>query len=309
MDVKLTAAGLLACWLFVTSAPAADLASQAPARQRAILVTGASTGIGRNITEHLSAEGYFIYATARKDSDLAALAKLKNVQPIRMDVTRPQEIRAALDVVKQGGRGLYGLVNNAGIGTGYPFLEGNDGEFDLCMQVNVYGTYRVTQAFAPLVVAEKGRIVNMGSIAGLFGFPRGTAYTMSKHAIEAFTDSLGAELAELGVQVSVIEPGNYNSDIGKNAIARGLKIGPKFADRAQYKAPDEVTDAVRHALFDDRPHRRYLVVPDEDAANWTLASQLARVAQTNSTQAYRYDRAKLIELLDAAIANENSDPQ
>ena len=142
-----------------------------------------------------------IYATARKDTDLAALAKLKNVQPVRLDVTKPEEIAAAVEVVRKGGRGLYGLVNNAGVGTGFPVLEGNDAEFDLCMQVNVYGTYHVTKAFAPLVVAEKGRIVNMGSIAGLFAFPDGAAYTMSKHAMEAFTDALGFELEPMGVQV------------------------------------------------------------------------------------------------------------
>ena len=274
--------------------------------QKAILVTGASSGIGRNIVEHLSTEGYFIYATARKDADLAALAKLKNVQPIRLDVTKPEEIAAAVEVVRKGGRGLYGLVNNAGVGTGFPVLEGNDAEFDLCMQVNVYGTYHVTKAFAPMVVAEKGRIVNMGSIAGLFAFPDGAAYTMSKHAMEAFTDALVFELEPMGVQVSVIEPGNFNSDIGKNAMQRGIKVDPKIANRSVYPAPDAVTDAVRHALFDATPRRRYMVVSTEGEANYTISQELRRLAQTNESQAFRYDRAKLIEMLDAAIAEEKT---
>lgn len=278
----------------------------AAASQKAILVTGASTGIGRNITEHLAAEGYYVYATARKESDLAALARIKNVQPIRLDVTRPEEIAAAVEVVRKGGRGLYGLVNNAGVGTGFPVLEGNDAEFDLCMQVNVYGPYRVTKAFAPLVVAEKGRIVNMGSITGFFAFPGGAAYTMSKHAVEAFTDVLGLELAEAGVQVSVIEPGNYNSEIGKNAAARGMQVDPQILDRSKYQQPDAVTDAVRHALFDPAPRRRYMVVPKEEEANWTISQEFRRLVQTNESQAFRYDRARLIEMLDAAIAEEQA---
>src|SRR4051812_42870298 len=277
--------------------------------QKAILVTGASTGIGRNIVEHLSAEGYFIYATARKDTDLAALAKLKNVQPIRLDVTKPEEIAAAVEVVRKGGRGLYGLVNNAGVGTGFPMLEANDAEFDLCMQVNVYGPYRVTKAFAPLVVAEKGRIVNMGSIAGLFAFPGGVPYTMTKHAIEAFTDALGFEFEPVGVQVSVIEPGNFNSDIGKNAQQRGVNVPANILNRSVYPAPDAVTDAVRHALFDTSARRRYMVVSNEGEANYTISQQIRRLAQTNESQAFRYDRAKLIAMLDAAIAEEKTKSQ
>jgi len=274
--------------------------------QKAILVTGASTGIGRNIVEHLSAEGYFVYATARKDADLAALAKLENVQPIRLDVTKPDEIAAAVATVRAGGRGLYGLVNNAGIGTGFPVLEGNDAEFDLCMQVNVYGPYRVTKAFMPLVVAQKGRIVNMGSIAGFFAFPGGVPYTMTKHAVEAFTDALGLELEPAGVQVSVIEPGDFNTDIARNAKQRGVNVPEKILNRAVYPAPDAVTDAVRHALFDATARRRYMVVSNEGEASFTISQQLRRLAQTNESQAFRYDRTKLIEMLDAAVAEEKA---
>ena len=281
-------------------------ANAADTHQKAILVTGASTGIGRNIVEHLSREGYFIYATARKDADLEALAKLRNVQPIRLDVTKPEEIAAAVDVVRAGGRGLYGLVNNAGIGTGFPVLQGDDAEFDLCMQVNVYGPYRVTKAFAPLVVAEKGRIVNMGSITGFFAFPGGVPYTMTKHAVEAFTDALGLDLEPMGVQVSVIEPADFNSDIAKNARLRGVDVPEKILNRSVYPAPDAVTDAVRHALFDAYARRRYMVVSTEKEANYTLSQQLRRLVQTNDSQAFRYDRATLIQMLDDAIVTEKA---
>src|ERR1700730_14887276 len=84
--------------------------------KKAVLVTGASTGIGRKITERLAGDGYFVYAGARKESDLKALGAIKNVRAVRLDVTKTQDIAAAVDAVKKGGRGLYGLVNNAGIG-------------------------------------------------------------------------------------------------------------------------------------------------------------------------------------------------
>jgi NAD(P)-dependent dehydrogenase (short-subunit alcohol dehydrogenase family) len=155
-----------------------------------------------------------------------------------------------------------------------------------------------------MVVAEKGRIVNMGSIAGFFAFPGGVPYTMTKHAIEAFTDALGLELEPAGVQVSVIEPGDFNSDIAKNAQQRGVKVPAKILNRSVYPAPDAVTDAVRHALFDTTARRRYMVVSNEGEANYTISQELRRLAQTNESQAFRYDRAKLIEMLDAAIAEE-----
>jgi NAD(P)-dependent dehydrogenase (short-subunit alcohol dehydrogenase family) len=129
---------------------------------------------------------------------------------------------------------------------------------------------------------------------------------MSKHAMEAFTDALVFELEPMGVQVSVIEPGNFNSEIGKNAMQRGIKVDPKIANRAVYPEPDAVTDAVRHALFDATSRRRYMVVSNEGEANYTISQELRRLAQTNESQAFRYDRAKLIEMLDAAIAEEKA---
>jgi len=127
---------------------------------------------------------------------------------------------------------------------------------------------------------------------------------MSKHATEAFTDALGFELEPQGLQVSVIEPGNFNSEIGKNALQRGIKVDPKIANRTVFPQPDAVTDAVRHALFDATARRRYMVVSNEGEANYTISQEIRRLAQTNESQAFRYDRAKLIDMLDAAIAEE-----
>ncbi len=131
--------------------------AQPPANQRAILVTGASTGIGRKITERLAAHGYFVYAGARKDADLASLKAIPDVQAIRLDVTKAEDIDAAIKAITLGGRGLYGLVNNAGIASWGPLVDMSPEEFDLTMRVNLYGPYRITRAFAPLDIMARHR--------------------------------------------------------------------------------------------------------------------------------------------------------
>src|SRR5262245_50964532 len=126
--------------------------------QKAVLVTGASTGIGRKTTERLAADGYFVYAGARKDADLEALNKIKNVQAVRLDVTKQEDIDAAVATIKKAGRGLFALINNAGVATIGSLLESPQSEFDLTMDVNVAGPLRVTKGFIAVVDAEKSTI-------------------------------------------------------------------------------------------------------------------------------------------------------
>lgn len=269
--------------------------------QRAVLVTGASTGIGRKITERLAADGHFVYAGARKEKDLAELDALENVQAIRLDVTKPEEIAAAVATVTQAGRGLYGLVNNAGVAVVGPFAETKDEDFDFVMDVNAYGPFRVTKAFAPLIIAGKGRITTIGSISGILSAPDLGVYSMSKHAVEAFTDSLAAEMQAQGVLVSVVEPGNYNSEIGKSAAERSGQTS-RLADRSKYKSPDEVADAVALALFEASPKRRYLVVPNAREGEITIRKAIQELVQLNEGHAYTYDRDALVQMLDEALA-------
>lgn len=269
--------------------------------QKAVLVTGASTGIGRAITERLAADGYFVYAGARKDADLAALNAIRNVQALRLDVTKPVEIAAAVETVTRAGRGLYGLVNNAGVAIGGPFADTKEEDFHYVMDVNVYGPYRVTRAFTPLIVASKGRITTISSISGILSARDLGVYSMSKHAIEAFGDSLALQLEPQGVMVSLIEPGNYNSQIGATAVKR-TGAAARIADRSQYKSPDEVADAVKAALFEATPKRRYMVVPNQNEAEITIRKALQELVQLNEGHAYTYDRAALVKMLDETLA-------
>ena len=276
--------------------------AQAPqgGAQKAVLVTGASTGIGRAITERLAADGYLVYAGARKDKDIADLNAIKNVQALRLDVTSPEEIAAAVETVTRAGRGLYGLVNNAGVAVTGTFDETKDEDFDFVMTVNAYGPYRVTRAFAPLIVAAKGRITTIGSISGILSSRDLGVYSMSKHAVEAFADSLALQMEPQGVMVSIIEPGNYNSQIGASAAKR-TGTESRLTDRSQYKAPDEVAEAVALALFEPAPKRRYMVVPNQQEAEVTIRKAIQELAQLNEGHAYTYDRAALVAMLDEAL--------
>ncbi|HEY8265223.1 MAG TPA: SDR family NAD(P)-dependent oxidoreductase [Steroidobacteraceae bacterium] len=290
----------LALVLLSLAVPTAHAEAPATEGQKAILVTGASTGIGRKITDRLAADGYFVYAGARKDADIAALNAIKNVQALRLDVTKPDEIAAAVATVTQGGRGLWGLVNNAGVAVAGPFADLKEEDFDFVMNVNAYGPFRMTKAFLPLIAASKGRIVTISSISGILSSGNLGVYSMSKHAVEAFGDSLAAQVEPLGVAVSLIEPGNYNSQIGVSAAAR-TGGDPKLADRSRYKEPDDVALAVEQALFEPVPKRRYMVVPDQHEAEITIRKAIQELVQLNEGQDHTYGREALIGMLDEAL--------
>lgn len=301
--------------------PGATFAEE-EAAQKAVLITGASSGIGRYATERLAKAGYFVYAGARKDADLAELDKLDNVMALRLDVTRDEDIAAAVARVTKAGRGLWGIVNNAGVNAIDPLIEAHEADLDFVFDVNVYGVFRVTKAFAPLVVASQGRIVNVSSISGILsgGLTGYGMYSMSKHAIEAYTDQLAFEMAPLGVTVSGIEPGSYGTDIGVSRCERMLaEKGDRkyryFAEEMQRyyddcrrriagnipssaPPPDDVAEAIEHALFSEHPKEHYLVVFDPFEAEITIRKSFEELLQLNRRHDFSYSREQLLELMD-----------
>jgi NAD(P)-dependent dehydrogenase (short-subunit alcohol dehydrogenase family) len=280
--------------------PAATAETSADTARKAVLVTGASTGIGREITERLAANGHFVYAGARKESDLEALNAIENVQALRLDVTKADEIAAAVATVTAGGRGLWGLVNNAGVAVTGPFADLREEDFDFVMDVNTYGPFRMTKAFIPLIAKANGRIVTISSISGILSSGNLGVYSMSKHAIEAFGDSLAVQMEPLGVKVSLVEPGNYNSQIGASAEKRtGVATG--IGDRSRYKQPDEVAEAVERALFEPDPKRRYMVVPNQQEAEITIRKAIQELVQLNEGHSHTYSRDALVGMLDEAL--------
>ena len=311
---------LLSALVFIVTLINIPAATASEQHVKSVLVTGATTGIGRNLAETLASNGYHVYAGARKDQDMEQLNAIENITAVRLDVTKQDQIDAVVAMIQKSGTGLYGLVNNAGIGGGGPVLETSVEDQTAVYRINVEGVYRVTKAFAPLIIESKGRIATTGSIAGTVSSSGLNAYSGSKHWIEAFTDGLADEMAPLNVWVSVIEPGNYQSHIRRSTVLRAFAkvkaAGGEVTQEMQkmyaqtearelsYKKPDEVSSAYMHALFDDKPLRRYVVTPNQQEQAFTINTKVRELVQLNQWGPHTYTRDQLVEMLDAALVQE-----
>lgn len=251
-----------------------------------VVVTGASTGIGKACVLHLSRRGFRVFAGVRRMQDGEALSGEApgQIHPLLLDVTDGAGISSAASVLQQavGDAGLQGLVNNAGIVvSGMLELLPLD-ELRRQFEVNVFGQVGVTQALLPLLRKGGGRVVNMGSIAGRLAAPFIGAYSASKFALEAVTDALRLELRPWKIHVSIIEPGSIATPIWEksaNAAGNLLRRIPR-ENRELYREaidavskaaakhgaagipPIEVAKAVAHALTAKKPKTRYLVGGD-----------------------------------------------
>ena len=284
---------------------------------KAVLITGASSGIGKRTTELLASKGYFVYAGARKQKDLDALNAMKNVEAVRLDVTFQDDIDKAVAQITKAGRGLYGVVNNAGVVVLGPLVELEEDNLSFQFDVNVFGPYRITKAFFPLLKESHGRVVNISSISGVLSAPLLGAYSMSKHAVEAYTDALARELQKFDVKVVAIEPGNYASKIGLNARERARETGQTtlgsmyekemtamfdgVGERGDMADPVAVSKAIESALFSATPKARYMVVPNQSEAAWTIGKAMQELVELNHDQTYSYDRDALVKMLDEAL--------
>jgi len=204
---------------------------------RAVLVTGASSGIGKAAARYLAERGCRVYGTVRNEKAAAELGAIPNVVPLTCDVTKPDEIADAVRTVTDAGHGLYGLVNNAGLGELGMVSTWTDEELFHMFDVNVFGPFRMTNAFLPLLVTSKGRIVNIGSQGGMLSKNYYGPYTMTKHAIEAYTETLRVELEPYGVLASVVQPGGIATNIGAasqaGTVARFQRAQDPFREEAE----------------------------------------------------------------------------
>jgi NAD(P)-dependent dehydrogenase (short-subunit alcohol dehydrogenase family) len=254
-------------------------------RSGAVVVTGASSGIGRACALHLAALGFQVFAGVRRAEDGAALqaASSDRLTPVLLGVADETSIRAATQTVTAavGAAGLAGLVNNAGIGVAGPLEFLPLAAFRTQLEVNVTGQLAVTQALLPLLRQGRGRIVNMGSIGGRIVSPFVGPYSASKFALEALTDALRMELRPWGLHVAIVEPGTVATPIWEKSVARADRLMQALPPQAQtlYGAaftamragaertgkeglgvpPEVVARAVAHALTARKPKARYLV--------------------------------------------------
>lgn len=240
-----------------------------------VVVTGASTGIGRETARRLAAHGFPVFGTVRRAEDADAL-RAEGVTPVLADVTDGAAIAAAAGTVRAAlaERPLVGLVNNAGVPAAGPLEFLPLEQLRYALEVNVIGVLAVTQAFLPDLRRSRGRIVNISSISGRIAMPFGGPYSASKFALEAISDSLRRELLPSGVKVVVIEPGSVRTPIWDKIQERDLDryretpyaaILPLIRNQAlagaQRGLPAQaVADAVLQALTVKRPKARMVVV-------------------------------------------------
>lgn len=243
---------------------------------RAVLVTGAGSGIGLATARFLTAKGYRVYGGVRREEDAARLAQ-EGVVPLLLDVTREEDLLRARERLE--GEGLYGLVVNAGIAVAGPLELVPLSAFREALEVNVLGAFATVKAFLPLLRASRGRVVLMGSVSGLVALPLMGPYAASKFALEALADALRVELLPFGVRVVLIEPGSVATPIWERSLRRAegyleppppgtegvygryLEVARRVAERSAKRGlpPERVAEAVLKALESPNPRARYLV--------------------------------------------------
>jgi NAD(P)-dependent dehydrogenase (short-subunit alcohol dehydrogenase family) len=263
---------------------------------KSVLITGASTGIGRATALRMDAEGWRVFASVRREEDAASLrgAASERLVPLMLDVTEADQIAAVAEQIGEavGGAGLDGLVNNAGMAVMSPLETIPLDDLRKQLEVNLVSQVAVTQAMLPLVRTARGRVVFLSSIGGRMAMPFGAPYHASKYGIEAVVDCLRQELRPWKIDVVAIEPGSIDTPIWE----RGEGVADELAARAPAAQeelygekiesfrravrrtaargipPQKVANAVQHALTAHRPRTRYLV--GADARGQALLSRI-----------------------------------
>jgi NAD(P)-dependent dehydrogenase (short-subunit alcohol dehydrogenase family) len=263
---------------------------------KSVLITGASTGIGRATALHLDAKGWRVFAGVRKEADADSLreASSKRLVPLMLDVTDAAQVAAAARTVEEqvGEAGLDGLVNNAGIAVPGPLETLPIDDFRRQLDINLTAQVGVTQAMLPAIRRARGRIVFITSIGGLMAFPMFGAYHAAKFGLEAVGDVFRQELRPWGIKVAIVEPGSTatpiwergmdeadavegragdgHADLYGKSVAAYREVAMKTAARGI--PPEKVAIKIEHALSARRPRTRYLV--GADARGQALAIRL-----------------------------------
>jgi NAD(P)-dependent dehydrogenase (short-subunit alcohol dehydrogenase family) len=260
------------------------------AEPSSVLITGASTGIGRACSLWMDSLGWRVFAGVRQPADASTLSSEGSgrIQPIFLDVTDQSTITAAAAEIEAtvGKGGLQGLVNNAGIAVGglLEFLPME--QLRRQLDVNVVGQVAVTQALIPCLRRGGGRIVNMSSIAGFSASPVSGPYAASKHALEALSDALRLELRPWKIHVALIEPGKIQTPIWQKSLADVqamladyppqaqelygplIEMGVTRVSKTKGIPAEKVAEAVAHALISNKPKIRYIVGKDAHIRLW-----------------------------------------
>jgi NAD(P)-dependent dehydrogenase (short-subunit alcohol dehydrogenase family) len=229
---------------------------------RAILVSGASSGIGEATALAAARKGVRVYAGVRNTADAQRIDALHpNVQAVALDVTDAASIEAAVGVVRADGVALTGLVNNAGIALGGPIESLPLEELRAQFEVNCFGAIALTQAVLPLLRAQPSRIVFVGSVAGRIAVPYLAAYSASKFALRAVADALRFELKPSAIDVALIEPGSVATPMW----SKGRAMRETMLARLPAGAPDYYRAAIENLVLATQAEERRGVPPERVA--------------------------------------------
>jgi NAD(P)-dependent dehydrogenase (short-subunit alcohol dehydrogenase family) len=298
------------------------------AMETSCFVTGAGSGIGLAVVNALSQRGWRVFAGARRPGDLAYLAMLPGVSAVRLDLLERADAQQARAVLEAAGvTQLQGLVNCAGIGELGHLAAWSDADVQRLFETNVFGLMRLTRELLALLLAARGRVVNIGSMGGSITQPLYGPYTMSKHALEAYSECLRLEGEPHGLKVSIIQPGAVATRIGDSAgaadAARLAATPPPFdtearrvlaafdaappprpdepesASNRRAAPPEQVAAVVVQALTEAAPQARYLVGTRWEGER-VLRALAGRLVDAAVSPGQQLDRAALLAFVDAA---------
>ena len=251
--------------------------------KKVILVTGASSGIGLACANALQLKGHTVYGSARNVSRLQSVS----FKPIQLDVTDDASVSTAIAAIIQAEGKLDVLVNNAGNGIAGPAYTMSVENAKKQFEVNFFGVIRLCSAVLPGMIENKqGLIVNMSSLAGLFGLPYQSMYSASKYAIEGYSQSLRMELRNTGVKVVVINPGDFKTGFTESRektafTINNAKLASEYSaavasmekDESVGQSPDMIANKLCSIVDSANPSHRYLV----GAIAQTIAPTLKRI--------------------------------
>ena len=242
--------------------------------KKVVLVTGASSGLGKDFVKALLKEDFIVYAVARRLSQMDDLKELGAIT-LKMDITKKEDVIDVVKTVSDAHDGVDILINNAGFGL-YGSVEDvsiEDARYQF--EVNLFGLAHLTQLVLPYMRSKKsGKIINISSIVGKVYMPLGAWYTATKHALEGWSDCLRLDVKQFGIDVIIVEPGAINTEFSGVVMEPMLKCskGGAYEKLAEARAkstkllfsknkastPSVITDLILKAIHDKKPKIRYV---------------------------------------------------
>jgi len=247
---------------------------------KTIVITGASSGIGKAAAQHFAQQGWHVAATMRRPENETELKQIENIKLYQLDVTDQDSIDNATTQILSDYETVDVVLNNAGYGLSGPFEAATPEQIRHQFDTNVFGLMAVTRAFLPHFRANKaGLFLNVSSIGGRITFPLVSLYHSSKWAVEGFSESLAFELSELGIQVKLIEPGGVATDFGGRSMAIAMspdlpeylplaqKVMAAFQARGPASSAEQIAAGIYEAATDGKQQMRYLLGEDAKQTN------------------------------------------